>query len=407
MERLVSSQHREDGLHDPQTFLFPCLCFLTTSLCCMIVLFTPHTPIASPDREGRFVFKYRTPLWILQILLVIQRFLLTFEVTHIFSIQILIPFSTLMAIIFDNYHMSESKLKVRCWLALYFLLLIYTLWYLQNTWYSILSCICSICILILSILRSTFPFQEYHQNPPNAEYTCNLLSYLSFTFLNENLVQPAVQSKQLEMKNIPNLCDFDTCAYVWNQYQQHYQSKASLSWNIFRVVAVQWYIQGFFAFIYSLLIFVPPLALQKLLFYLSEEQLGFSYMSYRIPLLLLFLIICPLLASICENLHNNYGRHVGIQTRALIQSLLYAKLLKLDPNIIHDGAGRLNNLISTDVLYILNFTANSHQIWMTCLQICTCVFLLYQTLGLSSMGGVAVLFVCLPLGGIINEKYAN
>ena len=404
MERVISSQHQEDLLYDPQTFLFPCLCLLTTVICCLIVLFTPHTPSTSPDREGRFVFKYRTPLWMLQILLIVQRFLLTFEVTHIFSIQILVPFSTLMAIIFDNYHISESKLKVRCWLALYFLLFIYTLSYLQKTWYSILSCICSISICVLSILRSVYPFQEYHQNPPNAEYTCNLLSYISFTFLNEILVQPAVQSKQLEMENIPNLCDFDTCAYVWNRYHQHYQSKASLSWNIFRVVAIQWCIQGFFAFIYSLLIFVPPLALQKLLFYLSEEQLGLSYMSYRIPLLLLLLIICPLFASISENLHNNYGRHVGIQIRALIQSLLYAKLLKLDPNIIHDGAGRLNNLISTDVLYILNFTANSHQIWMTCLQICICIFLLYQTLGLSSIGGVAVLFVCLPLGGIINEK---
>ena len=404
MERVASSQHETEGTHSLANFLFPCASFFTMTMCCLIVLFTSHSLPSTTNREGRYLFRYRTPLWMMQGLLIIQRFLLTFEVSHIFSIQILIPFSTLIAILLDNHHISDSKIKVRCWLSLYFLLFMYTVYCFKYNWISVLSCLCSVLILILSSIRSFFPLEEYHRNPPNPEYTCNLLSYLSFTFLNDILIQPALQSNQLNMDDIPNLCDFDSCSYLWTQYQENYQSKNSLAWNIFRVVAIRWCTQGLFAFIYSILIFIPPLALQKLLFFLSEEQVGLSSMSYRIPTLLLFLVVSPLLASVSESLHNNYGRHVGIQIRALLQSLLYSKLLKLDPNIIYDGAGRVNNLVSTDVLYILNFTANSHQLWMTCLQICICVFLLYQTLGLSSLGGVAVLFICLPIGGMINER---
>lgn len=326
--------------------------------------------------------------------------------------NIVLPISVLVAVILDNRNIAESAIKVRCWLFLYSLVLFYALKELlmdTSNPLKILSFINALVVVALSIIRSLFTFEERHSRPPTDEYTSNLLIYTTFSFLNIPIMYPAFRKGSLDTSDIPDLTDYDSSEYLWDCFCRRRRKESSLLVNVLRVVYSSYLSQGLYAFFSSVLLFIAPLALERILWHISKEGGGesLSYLPFSVECALVLLMAGPMLSGIADNLNYNHGRHVGIQSRAILQCLLYQKLLKLDTTAVPDGAGRIANLVSTDLMYILSFACYSHHLWTLLLQITLCVYLLLQTLGIAALGGVAVMVLAVPVGSFISETLRN
>lgn len=52
------------------------------------------------------------------------------------------------------------------------------------------------------------------ENPPTKEYTAELLSYITFSYINKDLINLALSKESLELEDVPNLIDGDSCSSV-------------------------------------------------------------------------------------------------------------------------------------------------------------------------------------------------
>jgi hypothetical protein len=66
-------------------------------------------------------------------------------------------------------------------------------------------------------------------------------------------------------------------------------------------------------------------------------------------------------------------------------------------------AGEILNLMSTDVQRIIQLTYSLNQVWSTPVEVCAAMYFLYVTMGASTLAGVAVLLMLIPLNIIITR----
>ncbi|CAK4727895.1 unnamed protein product, partial [Aphanomyces euteiches] len=82
---------------------------------------------------------------------------------------------------------------------------------------------------------------------------------------------------------------------------------------------------------------------------------------------------------------------VGIQFSACLRSMLFEKSLKLSAKSKKEKtAGDIANLFSVDVINIMDFALNAHQMWIVPLQVLIVLYLLYQFVGWASFVGLAI-----------------
>ncbi|KAG9409753.1 hypothetical protein AC1031_020065 [Aphanomyces cochlioides] len=82
---------------------------------------------------------------------------------------------------------------------------------------------------------------------------------------------------------------------------------------------------------------------------------------------------------------------VGIQFSACLRSMLFEKAIKLSVKSKKEKtAGDIANLFSVDVVNIMDFALNAHQMWIVPLQVLIVLYLLYQFVGWASFVGLAI-----------------
>lgn len=64
-------------------------------------------------------------------------------------------------------------------------------------------------------------------NPPTKEYTAGLLSYLTFSYINKDLVDVGMNKESLELEDVPGLIDGDSCSCVYKVKYYHKTVAAS------------------------------------------------------------------------------------------------------------------------------------------------------------------------------------
>lgn len=404
MEEVPSKGLQHHNLYHPDylELISPFLCTLATVICSTIAILGPER--RNSNHDG-FIFRHRIPLWIMQIVLVI---LLSFTIKDLRgkkTYDVIPPPLRLLCSVGCSAPDHRARCshsghtKHRCVghrLSLYTLVLFFTLKVLMmdpNNLFKSATFISAMIVNTISIIRSLFTFEERHTRPPTHEYTSNLLLYTSFSFLNAPIMNPALRKGSLDPSDIPDLTDYDSSEYLWDTFCSRRRKESSLLINILSVVYPSILYQGIFALFSSLLIFVAPLALECILWHTSKERGGeyLGYLLFSVEVALILLLIGPPVAAITANMNYNHGRHANIQIRAILQCLLYQKLLKLDVTAVPDGAGRVANLISTDISYILCFAVDWQYLWTPLLQVALCVHILLQILGVAALGGVAVM----------------
>jgi hypothetical protein len=313
----------------------------------------------------------------------------------------------LIAVVLDNHNIASSTIKVRCWMSLYLIVLTDTTYVMIvdiSSPVKICAFICSVGVLALSVFRSLYKFEEYHDSPPTEEYTCNLPRYLSFSFLNEILIRPVVLKGSMRQEEVPAFSDFDSCRYTFQKYLNLKVAGANLLHNMLRGCFSLFLRQGVCAFLAAVLIFIAPLALERILRFLSKGERSAELELIPLGMMpVVFLLGAgPFVTGLFENLNYGLGRHLGIQLRSVLLCELYGKLLLLDTASVADASGRLSNLVSTDVNHIVFCFCYGHSLWTDLLQIAICVYLLVRVLGYAAWGGVLVMLVALPIGSLIS-----
>ncbi|XP_005190478.1 probable multidrug resistance-associated protein lethal(2)03659 [Musca domestica] len=97
--------------------------------------------------------------------------------------------------------------------------------------------------------------------------------------------------------------------------------------------------------------------------------------------------------------------HTGMKVRVAICSMIYRKALRLSKSaMVNTTSGQMVNLISNDVGRLDTSVLHMHFIWIGPLEIFLVTYFIYQEIGASSLIGVAVMLLFVPIQGYMGKK---
>lgn len=297
-----------------------------------------------------------------------------------------------------------------------------------------------ITVLILSISGFSFSFldllwqPEYTSSlPPTVEFTCPLVENLSFSYLNALLIHPARAVRSFGMELVPHFMDVDAARCVWHRFNSQLYDRMTNSFHndssdsvggsnesdgrtvrfydlmcsIFEIIKADIWSSAAFAYIQSFVIFIAPLALQRILDYLATEEGvahdlepnvdGYLFSNVGIYTALGLLFGSRFVSAVLQGQWLCRGRHMGVQVRAAIVSAVMEKAFKVDTGeALRDGLGKIINLVSVDSRNIREFAVYTPWLVTPMLEILLCIILLYYVLGMSATGGLIVMLIGFP-----------
>lgn len=278
-----------------------------------------------------------------------------------------------------------------------------------------------ICTAITSILTAIFSALSITlsevslRRPAPLEFSVNLLEYVTFSFLNP-LVDIGREKESLEVKDIPTMIDDDCSESVFENICAHLViigPRSNLARKLFALIKTDVISQGVFQLVTTIASYSTPLAVQSILLYTSSltdpddstspSQSARKSFALHPAIAAALLFIGPLVKAICFGQNYLRGRRVAVRMRAALISLIYKKALSVDTALLVDGSGFITNLASVDVNEVQDFITYFNFTWCSLLEMAITLVLLYLVLGVSSLGGVAVMILSSPFSGIATK----
>ena len=249
---------------------------------------------------------------------------------------------------------SNTNLKV-LWVVVYASMSLHFLNLFQNndTIINYSSCILYFVAFISSIIEVVFQISTIQKLKPTEEFTSNIYSYLTFSFLNELLINPMQKIKNMDLSHVPFLIDEDTAEYGWEHVKKNLDQKKSLFYSLFLLMKRQWIMQGFFQFLGSTSEVIAPISLEIILSYVKnngdDDMVSAFPVHLNISTAVLLLFFGPIIKAIADSQNFNIGRHSAVKVRSALISVIYKKALTADLSLYKEGVGKVNNLIGVDV----------------------------------------------------------
>ncbi|KAB8349556.1 hypothetical protein FH972_023580 [Carpinus fangiana] len=288
---------------------------------------------------------------------------------------------------------------------------------------------------------------EYEGNiPPAREPVASIFSLATFSWV-DSIVWTGYK-KSLELDDVWNIAPTDKAAYVVSNYRQVKKTSA-LAWHLlshFKGILFQ---QAMWSCLSGLLTFMPTLLLRAILLYVEHPD-DIPANSAWFFVILLFVSGCA--SALADGLGLWIGRKICIRLRAVIIGELYGKALKRKVGLGADAtlgenkkneqndqswwerllgkkkdskqdqadqaeehhpteqvtSGAIINLMAVDSYKVSEVSAYLHFLWAsTPIQVIMAVALLYQILGYSSIAGIGMMVVLLPVNMVIARQFAN
>jgi hypothetical protein len=249
-----------------------------------------------------------------------------------------------------------------------------------------------------------------------------LFNYLSFSYIND-VIAVAASKSALELQDVPDLVDADTCGDIHATMQSETNCHKHLKWKVYEITKSELWNTQIFQLISSSLLYVPPLALKSILAHIdsivsaptpaetisagspsSSSKNAITSFTFSVPVAVALLFLGPLLKSICDGQIWNRSRRVVVRTRAAIIALIYSKTLHVDLSAVTEGPGSLNNLISVDAGEAAEFTGYIQFLWCTPYEASVCLTLLFLVLGPSALAGVFLMVLSMPLWTLATRR---
>ncbi|KAF9915542.1 hypothetical protein BX616_005921 [Lobosporangium transversale] len=202
-------------------------------------------------------------------------------------------------------------------------------------------------------------------------------------------------------------------------FQQQKQRPPSLLWRIYISNRRDIWINFIFGVISSIASFGMPYFLGQLLGYIEDKDNGVEETEpkERAYLYVFGMLISDIIKSVTFGQNLYYGRRVDIRLRSMLGAEVYAKSLRRKDmtGIISErtkkGArsdtGKITNLMAVDANRVASVGSSIFYLYTCPIEITIALVMLYRELELSSLVGLAVMFLTFPIHHFAAKKYAK
>ncbi|RMD41406.1 hypothetical protein DV735_g3728, partial [Chaetothyriales sp. CBS 134920] len=284
---------------------------------------------------------------------------------------------------------------------------------------------------------------------PSREPLASPLSHALFAWVDP--IVWAGYKKPLEMSQVWNVTLKDKAESALAHFRQ-VKKAHSLAWRLLIHFQSQILIQGAWCVLASIFMFLPTLLLKAILEFL-EDQANIPVTAAWLYVILLFVTGC--IQAIADGQALWIGRKICIRLRAIIIGEIYSKTLrrkaaatahtvlakpeepvkkpllkrlttlftrpstkqasKLPPppdsasrSDVQASNGTIINLMSIDSFKVAEICAYLHYLWAAVpVQLVMAVILLFQVLGLSSLAGIGLMILVLPLNLYVAKSFQS
>ncbi|KKZ59025.1 hypothetical protein EMCG_00890 [[Emmonsia] crescens] len=281
--------------------------------------------------------------------------------------------------------------------------------------------------------------------PPPREQFASLLSLASFAWLDPLVWQG--YRKSLEMQDVWNLLPSYQAATVLADFRQARRTSA-LAWRLLRYFDRTLLLQGAWTIFSGFFSFLPTWLLKLILEYLQDPENTPKNAAWFYVTLLFF---CAAIQGVADGQALWMGRKLSVKLRAIIIGELYAKALRRKAGTITNASkddtkpqkqtkkkkklslawnkqadadtesseqqkadepdaqaniGKIINLMAIDSFKVSEICAYLHYLWASFpVQTAIAIFILYKILGFSSLAGIGVMVLMLPLNLYIASRF--
>ncbi|XP_031522955.1 multidrug resistance-associated protein 7 isoform X6 [Papio anubis] len=241
------------------------------------------------------------------------------------------------------------------------------------------------------------PLLPEDQEPEVAEDGESWLSHFSYAWLAPLLARGACGELQ-QPQDICRLPHRLHPTYLARVFQSHWQEGARLWRALYRAFGRCYLTLGLLKLVGTMLGFSGPLLLSLLVGFLEEGQEPLSHgLLYALGL-----ASGAVLGAVLQNQYGYEVCKVKLQARGAVLNILYRKTLQLGPS--RPPTGEALNLLGTDSERLLNFAGSFHEAWGLPLQLAITLYLLYQQVGVSFVGGLILALLLVPVNKVIATR---
>ncbi|KAJ2847340.1 Transporter of the ATP-binding cassette (ABC) [Coemansia brasiliensis] len=281
-------------------------------------------------------------------------------------------------------------------------------------------------------LPSNAPAGASEKHPPAPELTASIAQLMFFSWMDPMIWLG--YKRPLEPKDLYDLMPEDRSERVcarWRAACRQYASRhgrdaRSLTHRLFWFFRYRLVVQCLWTLGHTLFIFASPYLLRHILSYMEDPTL---YSREQAFWFVAGLLGAGALGTVCQSQALWIGRKIGLQIKAIIIGEVYAKSLRridaatgstkecavsssnegLDSvedtepsdSTNDEGSmtsmGKITNLMAVDAHKVSEVSAYLHTLYQLPAEIVITVLMLYQLLGIASMGGLATIIVLVPI----------
>eukprot|EP00094_Tigriopus_californicus_P001437 TCALIF_01392-PA protein Name:"Similar to Abcc1 Multidrug resistance-associated protein 1 (Mus musculus)" AED:0.04 eAED:0.04 QI:0/0.8/0.33/0.83/1/1/6/0/1537 len=185
-----------------------------------------------------------------------------------------------------------------------------------------------------------------------------------------------------------------------NQVRNANGKTISILPTLIRAFGPAYFLSSILMFILSILQFASPQIVDLLIAFVSSDDPNWKGYFYT------FLIVGSTLTVSVLNSQSFYQEYlVGLRVRTALISAIYRKSLRLSNSARKEmTVGETTNLMQIDTQKFMDLTLYLNLIWSSPLQIGLSLYFLWGTLGASSLAGLAVMILLLPLNALIASR---
>ena len=124
---------------------------------------------------------------------------MVYYVSHVLFILALV-----LILLADDIRNLGKPSILKAWLVVYVIIFLHSavVYLCTQTWQAIVQLCISVVTLSFAILTAFLDLHTLEVNPPSAEYTCGLISSLSFSYLNPILIVPGMKKESFEFDEV-------------------------------------------------------------------------------------------------------------------------------------------------------------------------------------------------------------
>ncbi|OLY85367.1 Metal resistance protein YCF1 [Smittium mucronatum] len=248
----------------------------------------------------------------------------------------------------------------------------------------------------------------YLETDDSTEDKADLFSLLTFSWMGSLIEKGSVHMLRIsDLFNLPKAVQTNRASHeFWSEWsKERNSSRNSIFSALIRVFGGGYALAGFLKFLFDVLQFSQPVILKKLLAFVKDYTEGknksISYGFYYSAAMFLLSIAQTTI------LHQYFSLAMltGVGIRSSLVSAIYKKtMLMSSKSRAQFNTGDIVNRMSVDAQRISDTTQYGHLLWSAPLQIFIALYLLFQTLGWSSLVGALVMVFAIPLNTYVTKQ---